>query len=152
MMFSGFKCIKGVHRWMFTVLFNFISRISEFTYWWPDNSHPVFLDESNGFCNGMEIIQTCQWSDAVFCTGSDSEWVSRHYWCKVWILFWISLCWWERDFIETKVSFIICSVSKLKAKCTDDIKFINIGKDCVGIPNILLMWPNKISSNIILII
>lgn len=58
----------------------------------------------------------------------------------------------ERDFTETKFSFIICSVSKLTAKSTEDIKFSNIGKDCMGIPNILLMRPNKISSNVILII
>lgn len=67
-------------KWkLWTILTSYlISRISEFTYWWSDNPHPVLMDESNGFCNGMEIIQTCQWSDVIFCTRSDSKWVSRH--------------------------------------------------------------------------
>lgn len=64
-------------------IFYLISRFSEFAYWWSDNPHPVFLDESNGFCHGVEIIQTCQWSDVVFCTRSDSKWVSRILLCYI---------------------------------------------------------------------
>lgn len=115
------SCCLNEHLW--TILtFHLISRISEFTYRWSDNPHPVFMDESNGFCNGMEIIQTCQWSDVIFCTRSDSKWVSRHCSCMVWMTFWAYFCQWECDFLEAKISFITFSVSELTAKCSDHIK------------------------------
>lgn len=95
-------------------IFNFISRFSEFAYRWSDNPYPVFLDESNGFCNGVEIIQTCQWSDVVFCTRSDSKWVSRMllYYMNNILNFYVPMgMWfhWGQDFIHYLFCFKINS-------------------------------------------
>lgn len=105
-------------KWkLWTILTSYlISRISEFTYWWSDNPHPVLMDESNGFCNGMEIIQTCQWSDVIFCTRSDSKWVSRHCFCMIWMIFWAYFCQWECDFLEAKISFITFFCFRINSK------------------------------------
>lgn len=133
-------------------IFNFISRFSEFAYWWSDNPHPVFLDESNGFCDGMEIIQTCQWSDVVFCTRSDSKWVSKMLLCYmnnvlnfcVAMGIWLH---WGQDFIH----YLFCF------KINNQVLWIyqsssNFGRGFVGTPTILCTWSSKSSSNSILII
>ena len=52
--FSGFDTV--IFDTVIILFLNLFCRFSELTYWWPNNSHPVFLDEFNGIWTRMEIL------------------------------------------------------------------------------------------------
>ena len=52
--FSGFDIV--IFDTGIILFLNLFCRFLELTYWWPNNSHPVFLDEFNGIWTRMEIL------------------------------------------------------------------------------------------------
>ena len=52
--FSGFDIV--IFDTGIILFLNSFCRFSELIYWWPNNSHPVFLDEFNGIWTRMEIL------------------------------------------------------------------------------------------------